>query len=152
MSVRLRRHHVLCSIGFAGAGYDDAFTANMSRVVYGTLRAPDGVDTRILVSEDADCLCAPCPRRRGLGCEAQSRIDALDAAHGATLGLAPGDALTWGACLDLVRERVVPDDLDRICAGCRWLPMGLCKAAVADLLETGSDTKKGRLAAALDGS
>lgn len=134
MFVTLRPHHVLCSLGFRGEGYSDAFVANMAHIVNGQLRAPKGRDVSVKITGTADSICAPCPRRVGLGCEVQADIDRLDAAHGAALGLAPGDTLTWGDCLTRVQARIVPDDLDRICAGCRWLPMGWCKTAVSDLL------------------
>ncbi len=114
-------------------GYDDAFTANMAGIVRGQLRAPGGERTPILITGIADSICAPCPRRVGNGCEAQLQIDALDARHGSTLGIKPGDRLSWGDCLDRVRARVRPNDLDTLCKGCRWLEDGMCKAAVAAL-------------------
>ncbi|CTQ34212.1 hypothetical protein JAN5088_03005 [Jannaschia rubra] len=135
MTLRLRPHHVLCSVGFEGVGYDDAFTANMSNLVRGQLRAPGGQDMNILISGHADAICAPCPKRRGLGCASQDRIDRFDADHAELLDLAPGQLLTWGECLEKVRENVVPDDLDRICRDCPWLPGGMCKAAVARLIQ-----------------
>ncbi len=133
MTLRLRRHHVLCCVGFRGEGYDDAFRANMSRLVYQQLRTPEGPDQEILITGNADAICAPCPHRVGLGCAEQAKIDRLDNDHGAALGIAAGDKLTWGECLDLVRQKIAPEDLDTICTGCVWLPMGLCKTAVARL-------------------
>ena len=84
-----RRHHFLCSLGFEGKGYSDAFTANMAAIVQGRLRAPGGAATLIGVTATADAICAPCPKRQDSGCIEQARIDALDAAHGAALGIAP---------------------------------------------------------------
>ncbi|TFL18568.1 DUF1284 domain-containing protein [Jannaschia formosa] len=133
MSVRLRPHHVLCAIGFDGQGYNAAYAANISRIVDGTLRKPGGASVTIHVTGNADSICAPCPFRRGAGCETQSLIDALDARHGAALGLAPGDRLSWGACLDLVRRRVRAEDLSALCAGCNWLEAGPCRSAITRL-------------------
>lgn len=133
MSIRLRPHHVLCSIGFDGHGYSDAFTANMSNVVNGQLRSATGHETTVWISAHADTYCAPCPKRRGLGCEQQEKIDDLDRRHAETLGLEAGQILTWGDCLDRVVERVQPDDLDRLCESCSWLELGLCKSAVERL-------------------
>jgi hypothetical protein len=133
MSLNLRPHHILCSIGFDGQGDDPAFTANLTKIVIRDLRGPVGERQRILITGTADSICAPCPKRRDLGCEDQVLIDRLDARHGAALGLAPGDRLDWGACLDRVRENVAPGDLDTLCAGCGELASGRCKAAVARL-------------------
>lgn len=133
--LRLRPHHILCSLGFEGHGYSDTFTANMEAIVVGRLRAASGDATLVEITATADAICAPCPRKRGQGCEVQSEIDTLDHAHGAALGVSPGDRLTWGEAQNRVRARIVPDDLDTICAGCRWLDLGLCKSAVARLQE-----------------
>lgn len=143
MSLGLKPHHILCSIGFVGKGYDEAFTANMANIVYGQLRGPDGDDVRILITARADAICAPCPLRAGLDCHRQDKISRLDAAHAQALGVTPGEVLSWGDCLDRVRANVRPDDLDTICAPCEWLPLGICKANLTRLL-AGSGPHVGR--------
>lgn len=130
--LKYRPHHFLCSLGFEGKGYSDAFTANMSAIVEGRLRAPDGAAVEIEVVGEADDICAPCPSLRGTGCAVQNKIDRLDAAHARTLSLAPGDVLRWGAALD--RMAALPEGVHReICAGCQWLSGGMCEAALARL-------------------
>ncbi len=128
----MRPHHVLCALGFEGHGYSDAFTSNMARLVR-RLRRPDGAEVQISITAGADAICGPCPSRRGAGCEKQVKIDALDAAHGNALGLAAGDRLSWGEAVDRVRTHVKPGDLATLCAGCQWLELGLCEAAVERL-------------------
>ncbi len=132
--VNFRPHHFLCALGFVGKGYSERFAANMSEIVEGRLRAPDGDQVEIHVAEAADDICAPCPHRRGKGCSRQARIDGLDRRHAAALEYAPGDTVTWGAAKRRIAERLTPNDLDRICAGCQWLPLGVCKSALSRLL------------------
>lgn len=132
-AVRFRPHHFLCSLGFEGKGYSDLFTANMSAIVLGHLRAPGGDGTQIEVTDAADDICAPCPKRRGEGCEAAERIARLDAAHAFALRLAPGDRLTWGEAKLRIRASVPQGSLRNLCAGCEWEPLGLCEAALARL-------------------
>ena len=139
MAVRFRPHHFLCSVGFAGYGYNDAFTANMTNVVSRGLRARGGGKTSMLVTDEADAICAPCPRRDGLGCLDDPMIERLDRAHAAALGIAPGDILTWGEAVERIRQNVMPDDLDRLCEGCRWLASGICKVGLAQLLAETQD-------------
>ncbi|MEM8849723.1 MAG: DUF1284 domain-containing protein [Pseudomonadota bacterium] len=138
MAIRLRPHHVLCSIGFEGQGYNGPFTANMVRIVMGILRAPSGLDERILITGQADAICAPCPHRIGLGCEYNDKINKIDEAHAELLDLPIGLQLTWADALERAKQRVEPDDLDRICDGCRWLDSGMCKKALAHLKGLGS--------------
>lgn len=138
--IRYRPHHFLCSLGFENKGYSDAFIANMADIVMGQLRTPDGSDKIIEVTVQADDICAPCPKRRDLGCVEQPKIDALDQAHAAALGLKDGDQLTWGDALARIKARVAPRDLRRICKDCAWLEYGMCEAAVARLHDAGKQS------------
>jgi hypothetical protein len=131
--VRYRPHHFLCSLGYEGKGYSPEFTANMDAIVMAGLRAPGGDATVIEVTGAADDICAPCPKRRGEGCEAGGKIARLDAAHADVLGLAPGDRLTWGEAKARIRASVPAGSLRRLCAGCEWEPLGLCEAALSRL-------------------
>ena len=136
--LRYRPHHFLCSLGYEGKGYSPGFTANMTAIVMGRLRAEGGDATVIEVTGAADQICAPCPKRRGEGCEAGARIAALDAAHAAALALAPGDRLTWGEAKARIRAAVPAGSLRHLCAGCEWEPLGLCAAALARLHDEGA--------------
>ncbi len=130
--IRFRPHHFLCALGFEGKGYSPEFTANMSALVDDRLRRPGGEDEVIEVTFEADSICAPCPSRRGTGCETGERIAHLDAAHAKALDLSEGARLTWGEALD--RMRTLPRDIhDTICAECQWLRYGMCAAALARL-------------------
>lgn len=131
--VRYRPHHFLCSIGFEGKGYSEAFTANMGAIVLGRLRAAGGVATVIEVTGAADDICAPCPKRRGNLCTSQGKINRLDRAHAAALNLQPRERLTWGEALERIRSNVAPGSLRTLCAGCEWEPYGMCENALARL-------------------
>jgi hypothetical protein len=130
MPIRLRRHHVLCALTYDGQGYTDAYIANISRLVFSELGRADGGKKEILITADADAICAPCPHRRGLCCDTEDLVSAMDAAHGEMLDLEPGDRLTWAECRTRVLERIVPDDLQTLCAGCSWLAGGTCQASL----------------------
>ena len=130
--IRFRPHHFLCALGFQGKGYSDSFTANMAKIV-NRLRGPDGGDVVLHVTHQADAICAPCPHKRGLGCAKSAKITALDKRHAAALGLSDGDCLTWDDAQARIRAHVAPGDLQTLCAGCAWLKLGLCEAALSRL-------------------
>lgn len=138
--LRLRPHHLLCALGYRGAGYSDDFTANMTRLVAEGLQAPGGGATEIEITGQADAICAPCPKRRGTGCENQRGIDRLDAAHGARLGIAPGDRLTWAEAQARIVAHVAPGDLAQLCGSCSWRDLGYCEAALKALHHAAGDT------------
>lgn len=134
-TLRYRPHHFLCSLGFQGKGYSETFTANMSAIVMGRLRAPSGDDTMIEVVGATDDICAPCPKRRDALCTVQPKIERLDAAHSLALSLSPGDRLTWGEAKARIRANVPAGSLVGLCAGCEWQPYGMCDAALEQLHE-----------------
>lgn len=131
--LRYRPHHFLCSLGFQGKGYSPGFTANMTAIVMGRLRAPQGDATEITVIAALDDICAPCPKRRGSACASQDQIDRLDHAHASALALQPGDRLTWGQAKARIRQNLPPGSLATLCAGCQWEPYGMCEAALSAL-------------------
>ena len=135
--ITFRPHHFLCALGFQGKGYSDSFTANMAQIV-DRLRAPDGDDVLIEVTVQADHICAPCPHRMGQSCAKAAKIAVLDQRHATALGVQDGTRLTWGDAKERVRARVAPGDLSSLCAGCTWLSLGLCEAALARLHDTGA--------------
>jgi uncharacterized protein len=131
--VIFRPHHFLCALGYEGKGYSPAFTGNMTAIVIGRLRAPGGGATEIRVTGGFDDLCAPCPHNRGHACASQAKIDRLDAAHAAALGLQPGDQITWDQAQDRIVAQVPPGRLKTLCAGCEWEAYGMCEAALGRL-------------------
>ncbi|MEZ5886321.1 MAG: DUF1284 domain-containing protein [Paracoccaceae bacterium] len=131
--VRYRPHHFLCSLGFQGKGYSEGFTANMTAIVMGRLRAQGGDATVIEVTGATDDICAPCPKRRGRLCTSQDKIKTLDRAHAAALRIEPHERLTWGEAKARIRANVPPGTLKTLCAGCEWEPYGMCEEALAAL-------------------
>ena len=133
-SISFRPHHFLCSLGYQGKGYDDAFTANMDAVVADGLHQSGGDDTLITVVRQADEICAPCPQRRGQGCASQRKIDGLDDRHAARLNLMEGEQLTWAEAKERIAAKVKSGDLADLCEGCQWLELGLCEDALTRLI------------------
>ena len=135
-SITFRPHHFLCSLGYQGKGYDDAFTANMDKVVANGLHQKGGDDTLITVVNKADIICGPCPHRRGEGCATQDQIDKLDRNHAAALNLVDGETLSWAEVKDRIASKVNKGDLKNLCEGCQWLSYGLCEDALAQLIDS----------------
>ena len=54
----LRPHHLLCTQGYSGHGYDDAFVEHMNDVVHQLREVPG---TRIHLTFSTDTLCSCCP-------------------------------------------------------------------------------------------
>jgi hypothetical protein len=131
VTLRLRPHHLLCALGYRGKGYSDAFTANMTALVTNGIHADPA--TKLEIIGGLDAICAPCPSNLGQTCVKQDQIAALDTRHADRLQLRPGDGLTWQEARERIRDKVAPGDLAQLCAGCQWLELGYCEAALRDL-------------------
>ena len=133
--LKFRPHHFLCSLGFRGKGYSDAFVENYTDIVE-RLRGPGGDAIEIEVTGSTDSVCAPCPNRRGERCETQDKIDRLDRAHAGVLNLKAGDRLTWGEAQDRIAEEFDLKTFDRVCEPCGWKSLGVCAQSLTALLKS----------------
>lgn len=131
MTIRLRPHHLLCLLTWAGKGYSPAFTAGFTAIA-GRIAAGES----IVIIEGPDDACAPMLDDPDCHCHADSvvrrdRQAARDVA--ALLGrpVAAGRELVLDET-DLARMRTAfaKGRLRSACTGCDW--SGLCDAIAAD--------------------
>lgn len=125
MTIRLRAHHLLCILTYAGDGYSRAFTANFDAVVERI-----GAGEEVLIVAGPDDLCAPLLNEPDAHCLRDSVIQ-RDALAARDLGTLVGIEIIEGTRLTLTKP-----DLQRLrdafasgktrdaCAGCEW--NGLC--------------------------
>lgn len=127
MTVRLRPHHLLCLLTYAGKGYSPAFTDNFDDIIE-RLRAGEP----IAVVEGPDDICQPIAREPDTHCLRDSvtvrdRQATRDLA--ALLHVSPGD-LTALPDLATLREAFATGRTRGACRGCEWFD--LCSGIAAD--------------------
>jgi hypothetical protein len=143
MPIRLRGHHLLCLRHFRGLGYDEAFTANVARVVEALHSHPDGP---VEVVDGPDDVCAACPHLAGPACARRPRADEAvrshDAAVLAALGLRPGDGTTWAAVGGTLEvDEAAREAATTGCVSCVWAR--LCEEDLAEALKPGGGPRPG---------
>ena len=77
MSIVLRPHHLLCTQGYSGKGYDNDFVAHMTDVVH-QLRDVPGTTIHLTFSTDTLCSCCPNKLWTDL-CDTQEKLKRYDA-------------------------------------------------------------------------
>ncbi len=132
MSITFRPHHFLCALGFQGKGYSKEFVNTFAEIVE-ALAEQDGDEIEISVVESVDDICAPCPKRNGMICQTQSKIDLLDAEHAKALAVKAGDRVSWGEAKKRMVESISLDKFEKICAPCSWKRLGVCRNALKKL-------------------
>lgn len=130
----LRGHHLLCVHGFKGMGYSPEFVEKMSGIVE-EIR-DQTIDFPIQVVVGLDETCSYCPNKRDDYCnspKSNSFVINLDKKVVRHLALKAGGEYKKSELVSLVTEKVDPDDLDYLCAGCSWLSYGVCKEGIENL-------------------
>ena len=132
--LEFRPHHFLCTLGFEGKGYSDAFVRGYQEIADQLRKHGSAGDTvEIQVAAATDSICAPCPNRRDTLCSTESRIRKLDEGHAAILGIQVGQVLSWGEAKKILAEKMTEEAFESVCAPCSWKALGVCKTALIKL-------------------
>jgi len=127
MTVRLRAHHLLCMLTYAGDGYSRAFTANFDAIVE---RIAAGENILIVAGPDDLCaplLCAPDPHCLRDSVRERDRLAARDLGKLLDMDVSAKCRVTIGEPeLRRMREAFASGETREACQGCEW--HGLCTA------------------------
>lgn len=124
MTIRLRPHHLLCMLTFAGKGYTPAFVANFEQVA-GRIAAgneaiqivdgPDDICSPLLAESICHCHNSSVILRDRLAAEAISDLLSQPIRTGTNL-------LPHQNLLLILREAFVTGTIRQACTGCQWKP------------------------------
>ncbi|MCD1637023.1 DUF1284 domain-containing protein [Martelella mediterranea] len=121
MTVRLRPHHLLCMLTYAGKGYSPAFTANMTVVVE---RIAGGEPIEIVSGPDDICrplLSEPDPHCQRESVQVRDRRASQDVGQLLGVAISAGElpALAEGR-LDMLRQAFRDGKIRAACRDCEW--------------------------------
>jgi hypothetical protein len=131
--VRLRAHHLLCILTFAGEGYSTAFVTNLASVV-----ARIGAGEPIELIDGPDDVCAPLEGSGDVHCLEPSvrrsdreALRALSEADPPLSGTRP--LILDAAAVAELRAQFAAGTIRSACAGCRWFDLcsGIASAGYA---------------------
>lgn len=117
----IRPHHILCIQKFTGHGYNEEFTAHMSRAVSELAENPG---TEITAAHGCDDLCEACPNNEDGVCTSCGKVERMDDAVLRVCDFAYGESASWAELSSRARKRIFEtDEFQRICAGCQWFEL-----------------------------
>jgi len=131
--IEFRPHHFLCALCFQGKGYSSRFIKNFSALMK-QLNTDEGDDISILVVNETDSICSPCPHRREKLCTSQEKTARLDHAHARALHIKPGEKITWGEAKKRIAEYMTLEAFHSACEPCEWKKLGICEKVLSTLL------------------
>lgn len=123
--MKLRAHHLLCTVLYEGKGYSDAFVENMNQVV-DMLRK----DTSVHIIKAPDTICAHCPNAKSDGgCELDDEnelIEDIDSYIIEVLGLEEDREYKSKDLYKLALQNIKKEHFTKCCNSCRWHECGIC--------------------------
>lgn len=122
--LKLRPHHLLCTQGYSGKGYDSDFVTNMDKVVNELRNVPG---TKIQLVFDTDDLCIDCPNKLGENlCKTQEKVAHFDGATVRYFGLEEKEYV-YQDIIDEIDHKITEEMLADICGNCEWYPISSCR-------------------------
>ena len=122
-TVRLRPHHLLCTQGYSGKGYDAKFAANMA-VVTEKLRGNSAINVEIVFS--ADDLCAACPRLAKDGvCVDDAKASSFDKRVKEMFKL-ENRRYAYHWLIGSIDSAMTVDKMKSVCETCEWFKNSDC--------------------------
>jgi hypothetical protein len=122
--MKLRPHHLLCTQGYSGKGYDNDFIANMTKI---TNRLRNEKNTFIEIVFFTDDICAKCPKRIGDDlCEENIKVKTLDKKVIDYFGIEEKYYI-YQDIINEINTKMTLSIMDDICGNCTWYPVSACK-------------------------
>ena len=125
--MKLRPHHLLCTQGYSGRGYNEDFVENMTSITT-RLRNDDNVVVDIVFSTDD--ICGKCPRMIGNDlCVSNEKAKCFDQKVIDYFGIEEKSYIYQ----DILREinaKMTTDMMDDICGDCEWYPISACRKTI----------------------
>lgn len=123
--MRMRPHHLLCTQGYEGKGYDRAFVEHMSMYVR---RMRSDPSFRIRMTLSPDDLCAACPHLVDPEhCASDEKVRAFDRKVMEYFDLEEGKVYCYQDLVKLIDRQMTQEKLDSICSTCAWYPVSRCR-------------------------
>lgn len=130
--MKLRPHHLLCTLAYRGKGYSEEFILYMNKVV-NEIRNNDNLKLNIVF--DTDDLCSKCPNKVRDGiCITNEKVVELDKGVVNLLNLTEKEYNYSDLKAELF-NMINEEEIDKICGKCSWYEDSNCKKYIINSLQ-----------------
>ncbi|HWP51981.1 MAG TPA: DUF1284 domain-containing protein [Clostridia bacterium] len=125
--MRLRPHHLLCTQGYSGKGYNSDFVRNMTAITT-CLRKEINITVDIVFSTDD--ICEKCPKKMGVDlCQDNGKVKSFDSKIIHYFCLEEKNYV-YQELIQKINVQMTESILADICASCDWYPISACKRTI----------------------
>lgn len=122
--ISLRPHHLLCTQGYSGNGYNEDFVQNMTNIT-NSMRTDRNLKVNIVFSTDD--ICTYCSRKLGEGlCKDDNKVLVFDKGVIDFLGLSE-KVYNYQDLIHIIHEKMTSEKMKEICGNCEWHQMSACE-------------------------
>jgi len=126
--MKLRPHHLLCTQGYSGKGYDEDFVRNMTAIT-NYLRNDENAVVDIVFSTDD--ICAKCPRMLGIDlCKDNAKVKLLDKKVKDYFCIEETQYV-YKDIVSKINSQMTNAMMDNVCSDCAWYPVSACRKNIA---------------------
>lgn len=127
--MELRPHHLLCTQGYSGKGYNQEFVHHMTAVVK-ELRENDTLEINLVFSTDE--LCSHCPHKQGEDqCKTNEKVKQLDQKVITYFGLEEKPYI-YQEIVREIKQKMTQEMMNDICGACSWYEISACQERILD--------------------
>ena len=128
--MKLRPHHLLCTQGYSGKGYNSDFVQNMTAVT-SYLRNEENAVVDVVFSTDD--ICKRCPNMLGVDlCNDNKKVKAFDRKVTDYFGVEEKRYI-YKYIVSKINAQMTEAIMDDICSGCSWYPVSACKKNILNI-------------------
>ncbi|MCL2576074.1 MAG: DUF1284 domain-containing protein [Defluviitaleaceae bacterium] len=125
--MKLRPHHLLCTQGYEGMGYNDGFVDNMDVI---TTYLRNDVAANIDIVFSTDDICSKCPQMLDVNlCKSNDKVKRLDNKVVAYFDIEERNYV-YQDIIRKINTKMTSDIMDDICGECNWYSISACKRNV----------------------
>jgi len=131
--MKLRPHHLLCTQGYSGRGYNEDFVENMTAIT-NHLRSIENVAVKIVFSTDD--ICNKCPKMLDVDrCEENDKVKRFDRKIIDYFDIEEKSYI-YQEIIKEINANMTITMMDDICGDCNWYAISACKQNILDCNQT----------------
>jgi hypothetical protein len=128
--MKLRPHHLLCTQGYSGRGYNNEFVENMTAITT-HLRTDANAVVEIVFSTDD--ICSKCPRMVDVDlCERDDKVKGFDKKVVSYFDIEEKSYL-YKDIIRVINAKMTSAMMDDICGDCQWYLISACRRNILGL-------------------
>ena len=125
--MKLRPHHLLCTQGYSGRGYNSDFVDNMTAI---TSHLRNDANAVVEIVFSTDDICSKCPRMLGIDlCESNDKVKRFDDKVIAYFGIEEKSYIYQNTIRE-INAKMTSTIMDDICTECEWYPISACRRTI----------------------